>query len=474
VRRGLVFLCVLVGVLVVPSAAFAHPLGNFTVNTSAAILLTPGHVRIDYVVDMAEIPTVQVMPELDADRSGDVSDVERRAWSLRGASRLLANVSLSIDGEPVELAVASARAVLLPGQGGLETLRVEAAFAGRIETNGVLAFADANYEGRVGWHEVTASGADGFALEGSSVPATSVTDGLRSYPQDLLQSPVDVREATFSFAPGASAHAGTSDDALAAERQAIPGGAFTDLVERTGGLTILALALAFGFGALHALGPGHGKTLMAAYLVGAGGRTRHAVAVGGAVAVMHTASVLALGFVVLAATEVFAPERVYPWLALASGVIALALGAGLLVSRLGRWSDRHIHEGVPRHDHGVEHGHDHGHDHGAGRDHGAPVLSRRGLVALAVAGGILPSPTALVVLLASVALDRIGYGLALVGSFSLGLAAALVVVGVLTLGARDLVARRLSTRSARLLPVASASAIAVLGIVLTVNGVAGL
>jgi nickel/cobalt exporter len=457
-----VFLAVLACVLLAPSAAFAHPLGNFTVNTSAAILLTPGHIRVHYVADMAEIPTVQVMPELDVDRSGDVSDAERRAWSSDRAAQLLANLSLSIDGEPVELAITSARAELLPGQGGLDTLRVEAAFAGRIESSGLLAFADANHEDRVGWHEVTAAGADGVSLEGSSVPAMSATDGLRAYPQDPLQSPLDVREATFAFAPGPSAPAATSDELSSAERPAIASGGYADLVDRAGGPTIFALALAFGFGALHALGPGHGKTLMAAYLVGAGGRTRHAVAVGGAVSVMHTASVLALGLVVLAATELFSPERVYPWLALASGVIALALGAGLLVSRLGRWSDRHAHGGVHHHGHGVEH------------DYGAPVLSGRGLLALAVAGGILPSPTALVVLLGSVAVHRIGYGLALVGSFSLGLAASLIAVGVLTLGARDLVARRLSSRFARLLPVASASAIAVLGAVLTVNGVAGL
>jgi len=227
------------------------------------------------------------------------------------------------------------------------------------------------------------------------------------------------------------------------------------------------LLLAFGFGALHALGPGHGKTLMAAYLVGAGGRAGHAVAVGGSVAVMHTASVLALGFVVLTLTEVFAPERVYPWLGLASGLIAFGLGASLLVARLGSWSGgrsdpehHHPHEGGST----VQHGHAHPH----------PVpsrpLSRKSLTALAVAGGMLPSPTALVVLLAAVALDRIAYGLALIGAFSLGLATALVVVGLIALRARDVVAGRMSGRTARLVPVLSAASIALLGLVLTFRG----
>jgi ABC-type nickel/cobalt efflux system permease component RcnA len=227
---------------------------------------------------------------------------------------------------------------------------------------------------------------------------------------------------------------------------------------------LVALLLAFGFGALHALGPGHGKTLMAAYLVGAGARARHAIAVGGSVAVMHTASVLALGFVVLTVTEVFAPERVYPWLGLVSGVIAFALGASLLVARLGSWGDRHA---GPDHRHadGTP-GHERAHPHRAP----AGVLSRRSLTALAVAGGILPSPTALVVLLAAVALDRIAYGLALIGAFSLGLATALVVVGLVALRARDVVAGRMSGRTARLVPVLSAASIALLGLVLTFRG----
>jgi ABC-type nickel/cobalt efflux system permease component RcnA len=221
---------------------------------------------------------------------------------------------------------------------------------------------------------------------------------------------------------------------------------------------------------------------MAAYLVGAGGRARHAVAVGGSVAVMHTASVLALGFVVLTVTEVFAPERVYPWLGLVSGLIAFALGAGLLVSRLGGWSERdpdHVHDhphhgGVAASTHAdaTEDGHNpsnaHGHHHASPSP--SEPISRRSLTALAVAGGMLPSPTALVVLLAAVAVDRVAYGLALIGAFSLGLAAALVAVGVVALRARDAVAGRMSGRTARLVPVLSAASIALLGFALTLRG----
>jgi ABC-type nickel/cobalt efflux system permease component RcnA len=469
VRRLVVFFGVAAAVVAAPAAAAAHPLGNFTVNVYAGIRVMPAEVRIDYVLDMAEIPTVQVRPEIDTDGDGGISDAERSAWSARTASELVSNLTLTIDRATVPLDVVSASLRLRPGQGGLDVLRLDATFAGPAPSQGRLVFADANFEDRIGWREITATGADGTAIEGSTVPAGSVTNELRSYPNDLLSSPMDLRAASLSFHPGASAPiaAGSAGRAAEGSRPGVAGGAFAALVERTGPFMVVALLVAFGFGALHALGPGHGKTLMAAYLVGAGGRARHAVAVGGSVAVMHTASVLALGFMVMALTEVFAPERVYPWLGVASGLIAMFLGAGLLVSRLGAWSGR-----LP--DRAHEHEHAHPHEHVHPHDAAAPPLSGGGLAALAVAGGILPSPTALVVLLASVALDRVAYGLALIGAFSLGLATALVVVGIVALRARDAVASRMAGRMARLLPVASASAIAIVGLGLTVRGFAQL
>ncbi len=459
-------------VLSAPTGASAHPLGNFTVNLYAGIELRPGRVRIDYVVDMAEIPTVQLRPEIDADADGLVTDAERVAWAARTAPTLAAGLTLTVDDEAVPLEVVSATMRFRPGQGGLDILRLEATFAGTVASEGELVFADGNFGERIGWREVTAVGADGTTLGRSTVPARSVSNELRSYPQDLLSSPLRVDEATLSFHPGPSGPvaASGSDRITTSSRPDVTGGAFASLVERTGPFMLVALLVAFGFGALHAVGPGHGKTLMAAYLVGAGGRVRHAVAVGGSVAVMHTAAVLALGFVVLTVTEVFAPERVYPWLGLSSGLIALALGAGLLVSRFGAWGER---------DRGRVHRHTHGRSNDAGSDrhanphvhpHPAEPLSRRSLIALAVAGGMLPSPTALVVLLAAVAVDRLAYGLALIGAFSLGLATALVLVGIAALRARDAVAGRISGRTARLVPVLSAASIAVVGLALTLRG----
>jgi nickel/cobalt transporter (NicO) family protein len=465
-RRALLLPAVVAAVLSAPATATAHPLGNFTVNRYAGIELTPGEVRIEYVLDMAEIPTVQVRAAIDTDADGSLTDPERADWVARTGLELLANLTLTLDGRAVPLDVVSSSMRFRPGQGGLDILRLEATFAGPVGASGELAFADANFADRIGWSEVTATGTDGTAVARSSVPAHSVSNALLSYPQDLLASPLDVHEATLSFRPGAGAAAATGGVQANASRPDVTGGAFAGLVGRTGPFMLVALLLAFGFGALHALGPGHGKTLMAAYLIGAGGRARHAIAVGGSVAVMHTASVLALGFVVLTVTEVFAPERVYPWLGLVSGLTAFALGASVLVARLGSWGGRH---GGADQRHANADGAA-GHEHA--RPHPAPteVLSRRSLTALAVAGGLLPSPTALVVLLAAVALHRIAYGLALIGAFSLGLATALVVVGLVALRARDVVAGRMSGRTTRLVPVLSAASISLLGLVLMFRG----
>jgi ABC-type nickel/cobalt efflux system permease component RcnA len=386
---------------------------------------------------------------------------------------VLSATTLTIDGEAVVLGVSTSTLELLPGQAGLDIIRLEATFSGTVPPAGTLGFRDGNLPGRAGWHEILAVASGGVRIVGSDVPATSPTDRLRRYPTDPLVSPMDVREATVTFEAGAGVPAAPATEARSGSstRPGVVGSAFTDLVDRTGGMMVLALGLAFAFGVLHALGPGHGKTLVASFLVGAGGRARHAVLVGASVAAMHTASVLVLGLIVLTATEVLAPERVYPWLGLASGPIAIALGAGLLTVRLrSRRSGAHDDASHP-----LGHGHPHrpGERHGHGHD-GDLGPSRRGLVALALAGGIMPSPTALVVLLASAALHRVGYGLALLGAFSVGLAVTLAAVGAIALRARDAVADRMSGRVARALPIASAWVTVGLGLAMTAGALLNL
>jgi hypothetical protein len=225
------------------------------VNRGSAIRLTVGAAEVDYTIDMAEIPTYQELPAIDANGDGVASVQELDAWAQREARVILPGLELRVDGRAVGLSSTSATAMLLPGQAGLQTLRFEGAFSGRVTTgSGSIAYQDGNADdGRIGWREVTASG-DGVALAGSSVPATSPSDDLRAYPQDMLSSPLDVTSMSATFSSSATAGAtagigpGASVDAVA--RPATEAAGFAGVLARRGlPLVLLGLVLAFGFGA---------------------------------------------------------------------------------------------------------------------------------------------------------------------------------------------------------------------------------
>ena len=496
-RRVIVVLGLAGLALLVPAAAAsAHPLGNFTVNRYAGVEAAPGELRVIYVIDIAEIPTQQVRTEQDGDGDGEVSDAELRSWADATGREVAAGLLVWVDDAPVPLTLRCATARFGPGQAGLDVTRFEGLLTAPLGERAHVELQDTNDADRTGWREITAAGVDGRTVSASSVPAASVSDELRRYPEELLASPLDVITASFDVAPGASDAAPSSScgaDASPAEaRPGVEGGPLAGLVTREGlPLVGLALLLAVAFGAWHALLPGHGKTLMAAYMVSSGAKVRQAVAVGTAVAVMHTASVLALGLAVLALERAFRPESLYPWLGLLSGLVALGLGAYLLIARLGAWMEAtrnataHAqdtdHAPAMDHAHGEAHDHDtdqHEGDHG----HGLPghthphvpaeggALSRRGLVALALAGGILPAPSALIVMLGAINAHRVLFGLSLVLAFSAGLATALIVIGLGAMKAREALTARLSTFWGRMVPVLSAAAIVAVGGFLSIRG----
>ncbi|MGH9179839.1 MAG: nickel/cobalt transporter [Acidimicrobiales bacterium] len=455
------------GLVVVVGAApaSAHPLGNFTVNRYARVEVSAGVLRVHYVLDEAEIPAFQDRREVAAGP---------QAFAAGLARRIGEGLRLALDGQPVALSPVAQRLSQPAGQGGLRTLRLAVTFeaplpAGSGATTTLAAtFDDTNEPARIGWREVVVVARGDARLLRSDAPARDVSDELRAYPDELLAAPLDHRRATFSFVPGAAA-VPAAPLTTAAAAPARPGEGLAGLVDRDVSGVALAglLALAFGFGAVHALGPGHGKTVMAAYLVGTRGRPRDAVALGGGVSLMHTASVLVLALALLRLDRAVAADRLYPWLTLASGVLVALVGSWLLARR---WRDRA--HAWPRHHH---HHHDHGHGahhHDHHREPAAP-LSRRGLVALAASGGLFPSPTAVLVLLSAFSLHRAGLGLALVAAFSAGLAATLTAVGLVLVYGRGLAERRGPRLLLPVLPLLGASALVVAGTVLAVRGAAG-
>ena len=283
-----------------------------------------------------------------------------------------------------------------------------------------------------------------------SAPPVSPSQQLRAYPEDGLSSPLAVTHARANVEPG---DAPGTPPQLTAPRAEEHGSGFESLVTRDLGATgiLLALALALFWGAAHALGPGHGKSIVAAYLIGQRGTVRHAVYLGGIVTVTHTSGVFALGGVTLLLSELIVPEDLYPWLNLVAGLMVVAIGAGVLRARLAH---RRAHKHGHHHHH---HGHDHDHD-----------LSPRSLLAVGVSGGLLPCPSALVVLLAAISLHRTAFGLALVLAFSVGLAITITAIGLLAVLARGVFRRKsFDGRLVRALPAVSAVAILVAGLVMT-------
>jgi nickel/cobalt exporter len=436
--RRLVLLALAAASLALPALAYAHPLGNFTINRFSRIEASGPRLYVRYVLDMAEIPTFQA------------GRIDAHAY----ARQIARNAHLVVDGRNAELVpVRSALAHPL-GAGGLHTTRLEIVLAGPILRGRVsVAYQDNNYSDRIGWKEI---------LVGASTRSTS--DELRAYPKDLLQSPLDTDSVTTRLEPedGPDVTPALSSSKSLEARDRVADAGFSSLVGRShlSALVILAsLAAALFWGAAHALSPGHGKTIVTAYLVGQRGTPRHAALLGLIVTITHTIGVFALGLVTLALSQFVVPDQLYPWLNLASGLLVVGIGASVFYVR---WRHRrgHAHGHHPHH-----HGHVQGSDPGTGP-------SFRSLLAVGISGGLLPCPSALVVLLAAISLHRVAFGLLLILAFSAGLALSITGIGLVAVLARRAF-RRLSFDGPliRLLPAASALVILAAGLAMTVHAV---
>ena len=448
-------LVVVFAALAVAPAAAAHPLGNFTINHFSRVEVAGHRVYVRYVVDMAEIPTLQKVPVLTS------------------------GLELRVDGHLAPLQVVRTVIAHPPGAAGLRTTRFQAILAGpQIGSKALIEYHDNSYPGRIGWKEI---------VVGSDTPSKS--NELRAYPKDLLSSPLDVRtvSATLTQSPGTAPPSLLSGKALAAPDRIADHG-FASLVGRKN-LSLLvilgSLALALFWGAAHALSPGHGKTIVTAYLVGRRGTPRHAALLGLITTVTHTIGVFALGGVTLALSAFIVPDTLYPWINLLSGVLVVIVGAAVLT---GRWRGAHEHEhghSHVGHAHGHEHDHSHDHDHSRGgshlqtihlskssqgHHHHEPPDSLRGLVAVGVSGGLLPCPSALVVLLAAISLHRVAFGMLLIVAFSLGLALTITGIGLVAVLAKKAFGRfDMQSPVMRYLPAASAAFIVIAGLVMTVR-----
>jgi nickel/cobalt transporter (NicO) family protein len=424
-------------VLAAPSAAHAHPLGNFSVNHLTEVRITEDAVKLRYLLDQAEIPTVQERALTPAEL------LERKREEIRRG------LALTVDGKDTALAFAGRGSVTFPpGSGGLPTSRFEFELSARVSEPTTVRLTDDTFEDRVGWRAIVPKPGKGTTVR-TDTPAGDPTNALTSYPDNLLDSPLDSGTAAFNVKPGdGTLIAPRSKDDPATEGESREDG-FAGLFERAAageGVLVLLLLTAFGWGALHALSPGHGKAMVAAYLIGTRGKARDAVVLGATVTVTHTIGVFALGLVTLGLSQYVLPEDLYPWLNLVSGLLVVAIGAAVLRSRLRR-----------RHEHTHEHHH---------HEHHQP---KAGLLGMGAAAGLIPCPSALVVLLAAVSQHEIALGMLLIVAFSLGLAGTLTALGLAVVHAQRHLTRLRLPRLTAALPAASALLIVGVGCVLTAN-----
>ena len=438
--KRLVVAALAVASLALPALASAHPLGNFTINRFSRIEVSGPRLYVRYVLDMAEIPTFQA------------GRIDPHAY----ARRIAQNAQLTVDGRLARLRPVRTALAHPMGAGGLHTTRLEVILAGPALRGRVsVAYHDNNYNDRIGWKEI---------VVGATAPSTS--HELRAYPKNLLQSPLDITTAHARLEPGGGPdivpNVSSGKSLQAPDRIADAG--FASLVGRShlSVLVVLAsLAAALFWGAAHALSPGHGKTIVTAYLVGQRGTPRHAALLGLIVTATHTVGVFALGIVTLALSQLIVPDRLYPWLNLVSGVLVVAIGASVFWARL-------------RHRRAHTHGHDDHHHDDHAHLHATPATgpSLRSLFAVGISGGLLPCPSALVVLLAAISLHRVAFGLLLIVAFSAGLALSITGIGLVAVLARRAF-RRLSFDGPllRLLPAASALVILGAGLAMTVHSV---
>ncbi len=496
-RRTAAVLVAAIGALLVPAVAFAHPLGNFTINHYAGLEVAPTEIRLDVVIDQAEIPAFQERLRLDSDEDGTVSDEEAGAARESECGALAPFLNLSVDGAAAGFELTAAGLSFPSGAGGLPTMRLACGFRAPVPDGfgggRDVAFEDRSSPSRLGWREVVVTG-NGVTVSGRDVLGASLSRRLTDYPADRLATPLAMDTVAFRAADGGPTVAPfVAPDALpiagevraaashAADAATVPGGAAVEVpavfgtAELSPGVLLAAILTAVALGAGHALTPGHGKTLVAAYLVGTRGTALHAAGLGLSVTVAHTFGILLLAALVVAAGAALPTELVVRWLPVVAASTIVGIGAWMLVGEVRRRRAGHDH--AIGHDHPHRHGDGPSHHH-AGHAHGpASAITWRSLFALGLAGGIVPSTSALLILLGTIASGRPAFGVILVVAFGLGMAVVLAGLGLALVVARDRVERLTAGSRAEAvlawMPVTAGAFVVVVGVWLTGQALLG-
>lgn len=422
--------------------ASAHPIDEYVQNTY--IDLAPDRTTLQINLTPGVIVAPEVLALIDADGDGEISEAEGEAYAKNA---VLQNIALEVDGEPQPLTlVDSSFPTPLDMSAGMGTIRLWVAAEAPAGSPG-----DHSLSYRNG-HEPVNSRYLVNAFRASDEVEISRQD------RDELQAGIRVNYTTASAAPATSGDtadvsADTAGSSTPERQQRLVG--YLRETALSPWLFVVGLGLSALLGGLHALTPGHGKTLIAAYLIGSRGTVGHAAALGGIVTLTHTASVIAVGLLALLAGQYILPDVLVPALEVCAGLLVVALGARLVRARWRRRGGHHLD--------------DHGRHH-----HVVPPTNVKpgDLLAMGISGGMVPCPEALGVMLMAIGLGRIDLGLALIVAFSFGLAAVLIAIGVLLVRCKSRLDRvgKPGSPWQRLLPLVSAAVVTLLGVGIVVNG----
>ena len=487
------FAILLFSLQVIPAAA--HPADVYT--HSIHVTLAQNNLSIKWEIKPGPMLISYIWFDADTDQDDTVSAEEADRWARARASLFTATLAgarfpLQYDG----VQFPSSRDSFQAGQEFI-TFHLSAAWPAGLGDSFQLTFHNGVEEQKsLNWYFINSQ--DGFQFQtpqqkNSNIAIKVYRPTAQAPAQTQLLTAWDSSMPSLSSWQGGGQPATTPEPAVPTFQQNARQEMLLNLI-RNGNFSIpffaFAIAVSLVLGALHALTPGHGKTVVAAYLVGSRGTTRHAIGLGLIVTLTHTGSVFLLGLITLAASKYILPTSIIPVLEIFSGLLILGFGSYLLWQRIQTWRKQrsislpkrsfsvvttrspmllsteapHEHTHAP----GIEHDHDH-HDHEHGHSHAIPdTLTWRSLIAMGVSGGLVPCPDAIAILLVAVALNRILLGLALIVSFSLGLALVLIVIGLLMVNSRRLFDRmNMFSRLTPILPILSALIVIALGLGLT-------
>ena len=420
------------------SEAWTHPLGGVIQNTH--VFRPDNCLYIDYQTHIG--PTSLLLLQPDHDRDGKFSENEKTAFLKKLSGILSPNIVATIDGQPAKLDLQADGLTLVDSRSyvtGINTrLLYKIDLKGKSVGRHVLRISDRNF------------------LTGELDSLNYFLSVLGDYDHVRLLDKGRMMEVSFISGKKTNDESEKKVEGSLLNQPDTPRKSQADILTRfirqkdlSVWMMIVSLFAAFFFGATHALSPGHGKTMVAAYLIGTKGKIHDAILLGGIVTLTHVISVILLGIITIFLSNYIIPQKLFPWIGVFSGMLIFLTGYWIIA--------------------GIAMGKSHNHHHHNHRNSDGGIKFK-GIFSLGIAGGIVPCPSALVVLLISIALQRIGFGLLLIIFFSFGLALVLILIGILTVTASKLTAKFAEGQKwIQYLPIFSAGAVMIVGISIIVN-----